>query len=84
MAFRYNLHADVKGMISDYSDNGSRYFVVIVDEYSRFWYAVPMDNKSKASENLLAFVRWFELHTGQSVNSFYNDGGTECNHAQKT
>lgn len=41
-----HLHADVKVMVPDCSGSGSRYFVVIVDEYSRFVQAVPMDNKA--------------------------------------
>ena len=55
-----------------------------MDEYSHLLQAFPMVNKSEASEKVVAIVRWFERQTGQSVTSFYTDGGTEFNHARKT
>ena len=79
-----HLHADVKGMIKDQSDSGARYYLVIVDEYSRYVHAVPMVNKSEASEKVLQFVTWFERQTGRPVKSFYSDGGREFNHARTT
>ena len=79
-----HLHADVKGMVTDQSGSGARYFVVIVDEYSRFVQAVPMVNKSEASTKVLSFVAWFERQTGQPVKSFYKDGGQEFTMARQT
>ena len=71
-------------MITDRSDSGARYYVVIVDEYSRYVYASPMAYKSDNSEKVLAFVNWFERQSGKPVKSFYSDGGTEFNHATTT
>ena len=51
-----HLHADVKGIIKDTSGDGKRYYVVIVDEYSRYVHAVPMVDKSEASTKVLQFV----------------------------
>lgn len=79
-----HLHADVKGMIKDQSGNGMRYYLVIVDEYSRFVHAIPMVDKSEASKKVLDFVQWFERQTGKPVKSFYSDGGKEFNQARKT
>ena len=79
-----HLHADVKGMIQDQSERGARYYLVIVDEYSRYVHTVPMVNKSEASEKVLQFVTWFERQTGSPVRSFYTDGGREFNHARTT
>ena len=56
-------------MIKDRSDSGARYYVVIVDDYSRYVYASRMVYKSDNSEKVLAFVKWFDHQTGKPVKS---------------
>lgn len=78
-----HLHADVKGMIKDRSVGGAAYFVIIVDEFSRFVQAVPIGKKSEASREVLQFAKWFERQTGSPVRSFYSDGGKEFLNARE-
>ena len=79
-----HLHADVKGMEIVFLDSGARYFVVIVNGYSRFVQAFRMATISEASTKFLEFVKWFERLTGHVVKSFYSDGAREIDKARQT
>lgn len=71
-------------MISYRSVGGNQYFVVIVDEYSRFFQAIQICQKIEASSKVLEFVRCFEIHSGHPVRSLYTNGGTEFSNFRRT
>lgn len=65
-----HLHADVKGMTKNRSGGDTSYFVVILDENSRFVRATSIGKKSKVSDGILAFVWWIERQSGQAMQSY--------------
>lgn len=62
-------------MIRNRSMCDASYFVVIVDEYSCSVRATPIGKKRKVSDQVLAFMRWFEWQCGQPIRSFNSHGG---------
>ena len=44
-----HLHADTMGKVKTTSENGEKYFITIVDDYSRFVHVKPIRNKTQAS-----------------------------------
>lgn len=77
------MHADVKGMIKNRSVCDASYLAIIVGEYSRFVHATPICNKSKVSDQVPAFVRWYERQSGQPIRSFHSDCGVDFFQALK-
>lgn len=77
-----HLHADPKGKIKKQSKNGDRYCVTVVDEFSRYMLAKPIQKKSDASAAVQEFVAWFERHSGRPICSLHTDGGTEFFYVQ--
>ena len=69
------LHADVKGKIETTSVSGYKYFLTIVEEYTRYTVAIPIRSKGAASEALQKFTVWFERQTGYTTRKFHTDGG---------
>ena len=77
------LHADTKGQVDVQSTQGHKYFLTVVDEYSRFTYTCPLRSKGEASEALLHYVKCFEKQTGRTVRALHTDGGGEFVKARK-
>lgn len=73
------LHVDTKGKIESDSVNGKRYFLTIINEFSRYLAVRPLKSKSDASGESLNFVRYFERQTGHQVRTLHANGGTEFN-----
>lgn len=59
----------------------TRYFLTIIDEYSRYTQTHPMKSKREASELLLNFIKRFEKQTGHTVTKVHGDNGTEFSRA---
>ena len=77
------LHADTKGQVDELSTQGHKYFLTVVDEYTRFTYTCPLRSKGEASEALLHYVKCFEKQTGHTVHALHTDGGGEFSKARK-
>lgn len=71
-----HLRADTKRMIKDSSVSSTHYFFFILDDCSLFVQALPIIQKSEASEKVLQFVKWFELKSVQPDRSLYTGGVT--------
>ena len=71
------LHADLVGPIIPPSRSGHRYFLTIVDEYSRFIETIPLKTKGETSSALLRSVAIFERQSGTYVRVLHTDGGSE-------
>ena len=78
------LHADTKGKVDVMTTQGHRYFLTIVEEYSRFTHTCPLRTKGEASKALLHFVKCFEKQTGHTVRALHTDGGREFAKAHHT
>jgi hypothetical protein len=49
------IHTDVCGPMSTYTRNGDRYFIMFIDDYSRYGYVYLMRHKSESFEKFKEF-----------------------------
>lgn len=71
------LHVDTKGKVEIPSIQGHKYFVTIVEEFSRFVCVCPIRCKADAADKVLRFIKYFEKQSGHTVRRIHADGGTE-------
>ncbi|KAI0558055.1 hypothetical protein FGB62_239g00 [Gracilaria domingensis] len=77
-----HLHTDITTAGTD-SHDGFKYYIAIVDEYTRFLFTRPIRLKSEASEVIFEYAKCFERHSGAVIRSLHSDGGLEFFRAQK-
>jgi transposase InsO family protein len=61
------LHMDLFGPIAYISISGSKYCLVIVDDYSRFTWVFFLQEKSQTQETLKGFLRWAQNEFGLRI-----------------
>lgn len=71
------IHVDTKGQLETESTRGHKYFVTMIEEYSRFVSVRPIKSKGEAASEVLKFIRFFEKQSGRVVKKVHTDGGTE-------
>jgi transposase InsO family protein len=71
------LHMDLFGPIAYISIGGSKYSLVIVDDYSRFTWVFFLQEKSQTQETLKRFLRLAQNKFGLRIKKIRNDNGTE-------
>jgi transposase InsO family protein len=71
------LHMDLFGPIAYISIDGSKYCLVIVDDYSRFTWAFFLQEKSQTQETLKGFLRQAQNEFGLRIKNIRSDNGTE-------
>jgi transposase InsO family protein len=71
------VHADIWGPFSTESIHGFKYFLTILDDYSRHVWVVMMKNKSEASEKIRSFVYMVENQFEKKVKTVRSDNGPE-------
>jgi transposase InsO family protein len=76
------LHMDLFGPIAYISISGSKYCLVIVDDYSRFTWVFFLQEKSHTQETLKGFLRWGQNESDLRVKKIRSDNGTEFNNSQ--
>lgn len=75
----YN-HADLWGPARNSLHSGARYFISIVDDYSRKLYVFIQNNKDETFENFKSWKTLVENQTERNVNRLITDNGLEfCN-----
>ena len=75
------LFLDVWGPISDVGRNGEKYFLSIIDEFSRKTAIYPMRHKTEVFEIFERHVSRSELMTGHKLKRIRTDNGTEFNNS---
>src|ERR671929_620035 len=70
------IHSDVY-TVGTTSHGGFNYWVVFIDDYSRFKAAVPMKRKSDTFAAFKTFKAYAENHTGKKIKRFREDKGGE-------
>lgn len=75
------IHCDTKEMVNCIFDDGHKYFITIIEEFTRFVYACPVQSKAEASEILLRFVKRFEKQSVLTFKAVHTDNGTEFSRA---
>jgi hypothetical protein len=76
------LHMDLFGSIAYLSIGGSKYCLVIVDDYSRFTWVLFLQEKSHTQETLKGFLRQAQNEFGLRIKKIRSDNGTEFKNSQ--
>jgi transposase InsO family protein len=76
------LHMDLFGPIAYISIGGSKYCLVIVDDYSRFTWVFLLQEKSQTQETLKGFLRRAQNEFGLRIKKIRSDNGTEFKNSQ--
>jgi transposase InsO family protein len=76
------LHMDLFGLIAYISIDGSKYCLVIVDDYSRFNWVFFLQEKSQTQETLKGFLRRAQNEFGLRIKKIRSDNGTEFKNSQ--
>jgi IS30 family transposase len=71
------LHMDLFGPIAYISISGSKYCLVIVDDYSRFTCVFFLQEKSQTQETLNNFLRQTQNEFRLRIKKIRSDNGTE-------
>jgi transposase InsO family protein len=76
------LYMDLFGPIAYISISGSKYCLVIVDDYSRFTWVFVLQEKSQTQETLKRFLRRAQNEFGLRIKKIRSDNGTEFKNSQ--
>nr|GEX46638.1 hypothetical protein [Tanacetum cinerariifolium] len=71
------LHMDLCGPMRVESINGKKYFLVIIDDYSRFTWTHFLRSKDETPKVLIDFLRLVQRGLHAQVRTFQTDKGTE-------
>jgi hypothetical protein len=76
------LHMNLFGPIAYISIGGSKYCLVIVDDYSRFTWVFFLQEKSQTQETLKGFLRRAQNEFGLRIKKIRSDNGTVFKNSQ--
>ena len=71
------IHANLWGPISQPSKNGARYFLLFLDDHSRFTWLYILHSKYKVYYNFFKFKIFFERQFGLPIKALQIDNGAE-------
>ncbi|KAI0502052.1 hypothetical protein KFK09_016997 [Dendrobium nobile] len=71
------IHSDVWGPSPIKSVQGFRYYVIFVDDFSRFTWIFPMRNKSEVPNIFISFKAFIEKQLSTQIKCLRTDGGSE-------
>jgi transposase InsO family protein len=76
------LHMDLFGPIAYISIDGSKYYLVIVDDYLCFTWVFFLQEKYQTQETLKIFLRWAQNEFGLIIKKIRSDNGIEFKNSQ--
>jgi hypothetical protein len=76
------LHMDLFGPIAYIGIEGSKYCLVVVDDYSRFTWVFFLQEKSQTQETLKGFLRWAQNEFELRIKKIRSDNGMEFKNSQ--
>lgn len=71
------IHADVCGPMEEDSLGGSRYFLLLKDDFSHFRHVSFLSQKSEAVSHIKNFIKTAQKEQGHNIRVFRSDNGTE-------
>lgn len=71
------VHTDVNGPIPVESMSGYKYFMTVIDDYSKKVFLFPLKAKSEVFDRFNEFKIMAENQTGKSLRAIRSDNGTE-------
>ncbi|PKU62337.1 Retrovirus-related Pol polyprotein from transposon TNT 1-94 [Dendrobium catenatum] len=78
------VHSDVWGPSPVVSNQGYKYYVIFVDDHSRFTWLYPLMQKSDVANTFIQFKKYIEKLTVKSIKCLRTDGGLEYNNQYLT
>ena len=74
------IHSDLSGIIRLSNTDGYRYFVIFLDDYTRYRMVFLLSRKYQVLEAFRQYKTWMENQTGRKIQILHTDNGTEyCN-----
>ncbi|KAI3785937.1 hypothetical protein L1987_45063 [Smallanthus sonchifolius] len=71
------VHCDLWGPAPITSPEGYRYYVIFIDDHSRFTWFYPLKTKTGFYAVLSAFIKLIQTQCSRKIKNFQSDGGTE-------
>jgi len=71
------VHFDIWGPCSIISMQGFRYFLTVVDDYSRYTWVILLHNKSEVHQHIINFTVFFQNHFKTNIKTIRTDNGVE-------
>ena len=71
------VHCDLWGPAPITSTDGYRYYVVFIDDHSRFTWFYPLKTKTGFYAVLPAFIKLVQTQCSRKIKTFQSDGGSE-------
>ncbi|PKU71260.1 Retrovirus-related Pol polyprotein from transposon TNT 1-94 [Dendrobium catenatum] len=75
------IHMDVWGPSPVASNDGFRYFLVLIDDYTKYTWVYLLKQKNEVSSFLVNFINYIEKQFNTAVHTLRSDGGTEFNNS---
>jgi transposase InsO family protein len=76
------LHIDLFDTIAYISIDESKYYLVIMDDYSRFTWVFFLQEKTQTQDTLKGFLRWVQNKFGLRIKNIRSDNGTGFKNSQ--
>jgi len=73
----HHIYSDICGPMQKTTQDGYHYFMTFIDCHSQYIKVELLETKNKAEEKLMALIECTEVETGEWVNYFQSDGGSE-------
>lgn len=71
------VHTDLCGPMQTMTPNGKRYYLTMIDDYSRYTEVYFLRNKSEAVEHIRRYIRYVKNKFGKAPNVIRSDNGRE-------
>lgn len=71
------IHTDLSGIVRISNSGQYRYFLIFIDDYSRFCTVFLLSRKFQVFEAFKEYKSWIELKTGHKIVTLRSDNGTE-------
>ena len=71
------IHMDLKGPLHTRTTKGHRYWLTLVDDYSRYSWVIPLQEKSQVPSRLQEWTQQVENLFDHTVKQYHSDNGSE-------
>ncbi|KAI0494727.1 hypothetical protein KFK09_024870 [Dendrobium nobile] len=78
------IHSDLWGPAPILSNSGFLYYVIFIDDYSRYTWIFPLRNKNEITAVFIQFKLFIERALSSKIKKFQSDGGGEYVNTQLT
>lgn len=71
------VHADLCGPIAPITPSGNRFFLLLVDDFSRYMWLILLSSKDQAAESIIRLLGGVETQAGRRLGTLRTDRGGE-------